>query len=370
MIWRRLIEEDLMRHILISPNIQRSKINKRMMNTFFSNFYYYPLKLYVVITCQLYFRKVRVVGLRNVPVKGPVIYAITHQNSLLDAYLSNGFSWRSPYYLTRADIFKNKIVDKIMRSIKTLPIYRVRDGDDSQKKNEQIFELTKGILSEGGVVAIFPEGSHSLTHKLRPLKKGIARMAFMADAAEDFNLNVQIIPIGINYESYFSSKSRTLVSFGKPIRVADYKQAYLMDQNKAFRELLSELSLQMKSLILHIESKDYDQVYEAFKKQRVFKTNLRKQLKSDQELVHSIEHGKKFEDSSDKQHVIMQLRGNFLKRLRYVAGYIPKSIVNLLVKKLVKDKNYIGTMAFTYSMIVYPVFYTMLYYLILFMVNS
>ncbi len=339
-----------------------------MMSTFFSSFYYYPLKLYVLITCLLYFRKIRVIGLRNIPVKGAVIYAITHQNSLLDAYLSNGFSWRSPYYLTRADIYNNKYVDKLMRSIKTLPIYRVRDGDDSHKKNEQIFELTKGILSKGGVVAIFPEGSHSMTHKLRPLKKGIARMAFMADAAEDFNLNVQIIPIGINYESYFSTRGRTLVSIGKPIGVAKYKQTYLQDQNKAFRELLSELSSRMKSLILHIESKDYDQVYEDFEKQRVYKTNLQKQLKSDQALVYSIEHGEKFEDSSDKQHVFLRLPVNFLYGLRYVAGYIPKSIVNRMVKKLVKDKNYIGAMGFTYSMIVYPVFYTMLYYLIMFMV--
>lgn len=333
-----------------------------------SDIYYYPLKLYVVITCQLYFRKVRVVGLGNVPAKGPVIYAITHQNSLLDAYLSNGFSWRSPYYLVRADIYNNKFVDKLMRSIKTLPIYRIRDGADSMKKNDKIFDATKEILTKGGVVAIFPEGSHSLIHKVRPLKKGIARIAFMADAATDFNLNVQIIPIGINYESYFSTKGRTLVTFGKPISVADYKQTYLEDQNNAYRELLVELSSRMKSSILHIESKEYDQVYEAFKRQRVFKTNLRQQLKSDQALVHSIEHGEKFEDTSDKPNIALRLLSNSIYMLRFVAGYVPKRIVNLMVKKLVKDKNYIGTMGFTYSMVVYPVFYTMLYYLIKFVV--
>jgi len=335
-----------------------------MINSFFSSLYYYPLKLYVTITNLLYFKKIRVIGLGNIPVKGPVIYAITHQNSLLDAYLSNGFSWRSPYYLVRADIYKHKFIDKLMRGIKTLPIYRIRDGYDNVKKNDQIFDATRGILTKGGVVAIFPEGSHSLTHQLRPLKKGIARIAFMADAAEDFKLNVQIVPIGINYESYFTSSGRTLVSVGKPISIANYKQSFLEDQNKAFRLMLSELSLQMKSLIVHIDSTDYDRVHREYKKQRVYKKCLLKQLKSDQKLVHCLEHGEQFEDTADKTHPLIQLIKSTLYLLRIALSYIPKTIVQFMVKKMVKDKNFIGTMSYTYSMLIYPLFYFLMYYLI------
>ncbi len=340
-----------------------------MINSFFSSLYYYPLKLCVTITSLLYFKKIRVLGLGNIPIKGPVIYAITHQNSLLDAYLSNGFSWRSPYYLVRADVYKHKFIDKFMRAIRTLPIYRIRDGYDNVKKNDQIFDVTKRILTKGGVVAIFPEGSHSMRHQLRPLKKGIARIAFMADAAEDFNLNVQIVPIGINYESYFKSSSRTLVSIGKPISIADYKQSFLEDQNKAFRSMLSELSLQMKSLIVHIDSANYDSVYQDYQKQRVYKRSLSKQLKSDQELVLCLEDGEKFEDTADKIPTLIQLIRSTLYMLRMVVGYIPKTIVQLMVKKMVKDKNFIGTMSFTYSMLIYPLFYTMVYYLIKIAIN-
>jgi 1-acyl-sn-glycerol-3-phosphate acyltransferase len=339
-----------------------------MINFFFS-LLYYPLKLYVTITNLLYFKKIRVIGLGNIPAKGPVIYAITHQNSLLDAYLSNGFSWRSPYYLVRADVYKHKFIDKLMRGIKTLPIYRIRDGYDNIKKNDQIFDATKAILTKGGVVAIFPEGSHSLTHQLRPLKKGIARIAFMADAADDFNLNVQIVPIGISYESYFKSSSRTLVSYGKPISIADYKQSFLEDQNKAFRSMLSELSLQMKSLIVHIDSANYDSVYQDYQKQRVYKKSLSEQLKSDQELVRCLEDGEKFEDAADKIPTLIQLIKSTLYMLRMVVSYIPKTIVRLMVKKMIKDKNYIGTMSYTYSMLIYPLFYTIVYYLIKIAIN-
>lgn len=340
-----------------------------MINTFFTSLYYFPLKFYVAITGLLFFKKIRIVGLGNIPAKGPVIYAITHQNSLLDAYLSNGFSYRSPYYMVRADIYKHKIIDKLMRGIKTLPIYRIRDGYDSVKKNDETFDVTKRILTKGGVVAIFPEGSHSMTHRLRPLKKGIARIAFMAEAAEDFNLNVQIVPIGINYESYLKSSGRTLVSYGKPISIADYKQGFLEDQNKAYRALLSELSLRMKSLIVHIEKVDYDSVYKNYQKQRVYKKSLSEQLKSDQNLVHCLEHGEKFEDTSDKRPYLIQLIRNALYMLRIVVGYIPKTIVQLMVKKMIKDKNFIATMTFTYSMFIYPLFYTIVYYLIKIAIN-
>jgi len=340
-----------------------------MINSFLGSLLYYPLKLLVTITSLFYFKKIRVLGLGNIPAKGPVIYAITHQNSLLDAYLSNGFSWRSPYYLVRADIFKHKIIDKLMRSIRTLPVYRKRDGYDSIKKNDQVFETTKEILMRGGVVAIFPEGSHSMTHRLRPLKKGIARMAFMAESAADFNLNVQIVPIGINYDSYLKSSSRTLVNVGKPISMAVYKQNFLKDENKASRLMLSDLSLKMKSLIVHIDSANYNSVYQEYQKQRVYKKSLLKQLKSDQELVHCIERGEEFVDTADKIPTLIQLIKNAFNLLRLGLSYIPKSIVQLMVKKTVKDKNFIATMSFTYSVFVYPFFYFIAYFLLKIVIN-
>jgi len=340
-----------------------------MINSFLGSLLYYPLKLLVTITSLFYFKKIRVVGLGNIPTKGPVIYAITHQNSLLDAYLSNGFSWRSPYYLVRADIFKHKTIDKLMRSIRTLPVYRIRDGYDSIKKNDQIFDTTKEIMIKGGVVAIFPEGSHSMTHRLRPLKKGIARMAFMAEAVTDFNLNIQIVPFGINYDSYLKSSSRTLVNIGKPISMADYKQSFLEDENKAFRLMLSDLSLKMKSLIVHIDSANYNSVYQEYQKQRIYKKSLLKQLKSDQELVRCIELGEEFADTAEKIPTLIQLIKNTFYMLRLGLGYIPKSIVQLIVKKTVKDKNFIATVSFTYSIFIYPFFYVFVYFLLKIAIN-
>lgn len=338
------------------------------MKTLLTDLYYYPLKLFVVVSCYLYFRKLRATGLKNIPAKAPVIFAINHQNALLDPLVIHSVSWRNPYFLTRADVFNNKLLDKFLRGVKMLPVYRIRDGINSVKMNEAIFESAKEILTTNGVVGIFAEGSHSLLYKLRPLKKGIARIAFMTEEAADFNLNVQIVPVGIHYESHSSPKGRTLVTFGKPIKVADYKQIYQEDQNKAFVELLKEIAARIKPLILNIESKDYDRVYKSYQDKRVIKINLKKQLKADQALIDSIEHGGKFEETSDKKNLLWKLLEYSIRALWNIANFIPKSIVDIIVKKNVRDPHFLGTMRYAYSAIICPIFFILLYFLIRFLV--
>ena len=312
------------------------------------------------IASYLYFRKLRVVGRENVPIKGPLIFAINHQNALLDALLLSVLSVRNPHFLTRGDIFKKKFVDKLLRGVKMLPIYRIRDGFDSVKMNAPIFEATKKILKKGGVVGIFPEGSHSLLYKIRPLKKGIARIAFMSEAASDFDLNLQIIPIGIQYESHFFTWGRTIVSFGKPIRVSDYKEIYINDQNKAHEKLLESISHELKSLVLHVEDKaDYDQVLKVFHEKRVFN-----QLRADQALVDAIVNGSDFVERPDKKNVLIGFVRKGWDYLWKVVGFIPEYIVDRLVMKTTKDPHFYGTMRFAYSIFLYPIFYLIVYFVI------
>ena len=133
--------------------------------------------------------------------------------------------------------------------------------------------------------------------------------------------------------------------------------------------MLSDLSLKMKSLIVHIDSANYNSVYQEYRKQRVYKRNLLKQLKSDQELVCSIELGEKYADTSDKIPALIQLIKNAFYMLRLGLSFIPKSIVQLLVKKTVKDKNFIATMRFTYSIFIYPFFYFVAFFLLKIAIN-
>lgn len=333
------------------------------------NLYYYPLKLYVFIASYLYFRKLRVIGRENIPLKGPLIYAINHQNALLDALLLSVISWRNPHFLTRADVFNNKYVDTFLRGLKMLPIYRIRDGYDSIKMNQAIFDMSKDILLKGGVVGIFPEGSHSLQYRIRPLKKGVARIAFLAEEAADFNLNLKIVPIGIQYESHFFSKGRTLINFGKPIRAADFKNDYLKDQNGGIEKLINKLRLGIQTLILHFDkTEDYDQTLKVYKQKRIYKRNLREQLDADQALVDSIENGSAFNEKSDRKNILLFALENIWLLLWRIVSFVPKAIVDLIVKKTTKDPHFFATMRFAYTIFLYPIILLILYYLVKYLV--
>lgn len=85
--------------------------------------------------------------------------------------------------------------------------------------------------------------------------------------------------------------------------------------------------------------------------------------------MRSIELGEKYADTADKTPTLIQLIKNVFHKLRLGLGFIPKSIVQLLVKKTVKDKNFIATMSFTYSVFLYPLFYFIAYFLIKIAVN-
>jgi 1-acyl-sn-glycerol-3-phosphate acyltransferase len=298
------------------------------------------------------------------PSKGPVILAINHQNALLDALLMSVITWRNPHFLTRADVFENKWINKFLRGLKMLPIYRIRDGYDSVKRNEATFNEANKILSNGGVIGIFPEGSHSLRYKVRPLKKGVARIAFMAEENAGFTLNSKIIPVGIQYESHFLPEGRTLITFGNPIKVSDFKEAYMAEKNRGIDLLLAALHSKLKSLVVHIESTDYENVFNAFKKQRVYKLDLVQQLQADQRLVEAIETDSVFDEKPSYPNFAFRIFRFIIDFVWKTLAFIPRKLMDILVEKTTKDPHFYGTMRFSYSIFAYPIFFIILYLLL------
>ena len=321
------------------------------------NLYYYPLKLYVFIASYLYFRKLRVKGRSNIPKEGPVIFAINHQNALLDALLISALVWRNTHFLTRADVFKRKFIAKFLQGLKMLPIYRIRDGYDSIKMNEEIFDATSKILHRGGVVGIFPEGSHSLLYRVRPLKKGVARIAFKAEEEANYGLNLQIVPVGIQFESHFMPEGRVLVNIGKPIPMLRFVDTYRKNSNKGIDEMIAVVREEMKSLVLHFEDLEgYEENLQRFNEQRIYKKRLDEQLQADQALARAIEHDMPFLDSSDKKNSVTKLVGQVWRFVWSMIGFVPRRFVDWLVAKTVKDEHFNGTMRFGYSIFLYPIF--------------
>ena len=221
-------------------------------------FYYKFLYAHVFVFHRLFYRKFTVIGYEKIPANTPVIFAPNHQNALMDA-LAVLFAARRPVsFMARADIFKKPLIAKILNFLKILPIYRIRDGFAELGRNQEVFDTTVEVLKSNIPLCILPEGNHEGCKRLRPLKKGIFRIAFQAEENAGYNLNLHIVPVGIDYSDYYHPGADLVLVFGTPIRVADYFDMYRENEQKAINTLVGVLSESMRSLIIHIPEEHYE----------------------------------------------------------------------------------------------------------------
>jgi len=209
----------------------------------------------------LFYKNYVIIGKENIPTDKPIIFTPNHQNALMDALALLFSTNKTLVFVARADMFKKSAIASILYFLKILPIYRIRDGFDAVKKSKNIILKTIDIINSGSAMVILPEGNHSGLRRLRPLKKGFARMAFETEEANNYNLDIHIVPVGIDYDNYESYRSSLIVNFGKPVAVADYVEQYKSNSAIAINQIKNELSEHMKPLIVNIESVDNYELY-------------------------------------------------------------------------------------------------------------
>jgi len=206
---------------------------------------------------KIFYKKIYVLNAKNIPSDKPVIFTANHQNALMDALALLFTIKKQLIFLARADLFNNKFIASIMYFLKILPIFRKRDGVDTIKKNESIFRRTVEVISSGSSLTILPEGNHAGVHRLRTLKKGFARIAFQTEEANNFSMDIHIVPAGIEYSNYENCRSTMIVNFGNPIPVRDYYKQYQTDPAIAINAIKSKLSERIKEVMLNIESERF-----------------------------------------------------------------------------------------------------------------
>ncbi|MDX9772560.1 MAG: 1-acyl-sn-glycerol-3-phosphate acyltransferase [Bacteroidales bacterium] len=219
--------------------------------------FYQLLKKYVDFWHNyIFYRKVLAYGKDNLDFSVPTILAPNHQNALMDAMAVIGTLERQLIFLARADIFRNKVVAGILYFLKMLPVYRIRDGYENLKQNDDTFRDTLRVMNNHNGVVILPEGNHATFRKLRQLKKGICRIAFQTAMASDFTTEINIVPVGIDYSHYWHFRQVLTVVYGHPIHVSEYYASFRENPNRAIVELRDRLSADMKKVMVHIEDEE------------------------------------------------------------------------------------------------------------------
>ncbi|MCK3685904.1 1-acyl-sn-glycerol-3-phosphate acyltransferase [Maribellus sp. YY47] len=254
---------------------------------------YYLLKQYVRFVDFIIHKKTIVNGKENLPKDAPIVFAPNHQNALSDPMAILLHTPYQPVWLGRADIFKNKIAAFLLRFLKIMPVYRLRDGKEQLAKNDKTFADSIRVLENHVPLALFPEAAHSGKRQMLAHKKAVPRIVFLAEEKAGHNLNIHIVPTGIYYSSYWKFNRTVIVNLGAPVRVNDFLEEYAENPNNATQLLKDALYNAIEPLTLNIKSKahyeDFENIREIYGREFLRRqnkpyspTNL---FHSDQKLV-------------------------------------------------------------------------------------
>ncbi len=260
---------------------------KNKIIDYLQRFWYNFTWAMVVTGFRFYFRRWQIANLPKMKQNEPVIYVANHQNAFLDA-LSMIFSQkRHPVFLVRANIFASPIARFMLRSLNMLPIYRKRDGANAMSKNEKMTQDCIDILMDGRQpLAIYVEGNHSMLRSLRPIKKGVARIAFSTLEQNKFKMKLKIIPVGIYYSKHTRFRSDLLVNFGEPMFVNNYHEIYKENPNKAYLQLAKDIYTSIEKLVVNIADREnYEEIEKAWINKKEIKDNMLDELHNDQKIV-------------------------------------------------------------------------------------
>ena len=134
--------------------------------------FYSLIKLYARLAIKIYCTKIIINKPEVLLQKGPILLACNHPNSFLDGVILTTLFDAPVYSLARGDAFKNSRVNKLLRGIKLLPVYRTSEGVENLEHNYTTFASCRQAFDEKSIVLIFSEGRCENEWHLRPLRKG------------------------------------------------------------------------------------------------------------------------------------------------------------------------------------------------------
>jgi 1-acyl-sn-glycerol-3-phosphate acyltransferase len=360
---------------------------------------YWILKKYVQFADWLIYNKVIINGLENIPKNKPIIFSPNHQNALSDpmAILLN--TKFQPVWLARADIFKNKTAAAILKFLKIMPVYRMRDGKENLAKNDEIFMGSVRVLENHFALGLFPEAAHSGKRQMLAHKKAVPRIVFMAEQKAKNNLDIQIIPTGIFYSHYWKFNRNLIVNFGKPIRANDFLDEFERSESAANLSLRQRILDEMQPLVLEIKSTrfydDFEAIREIYGKHFLNRQNKKYSVLnlfySDQKLVKQLDalevetpgvienivdavknYDSKIKKLKIRSWLLEKSNLNWLKigfnklilllglpifLFGFIFNAAPFFIIDTITRKRIKDKGFWSTFFLSLGIILFPIFY-------------
>lgn len=208
------------------------------------------IKLFKLIL-KTFFREITVKGLENLSESKPAIFTPNHPNALLDPLL---LYFLPPAYhirfVAKAPLFKISFLGWVMRSIGVIPVVRRFEAEGKVDHNN-FFSSCVDTLAAGKSIVIFPEGVSLPQPHMSALKTGVARLYFLAG---ERNLDVDIVPVGLNYERGSIFRSSVVVWIAPPLDTGDLAEKYKAHPRSAVRDLTDRISRILQAHVFQAEN--------------------------------------------------------------------------------------------------------------------
>ncbi|MCQ2145997.1 MAG: 1-acyl-sn-glycerol-3-phosphate acyltransferase [Bacteroidales bacterium] len=203
-------------------------------------------RYYFDLCTRTQFSRVIIRGRENIPSDGLIIYAPNHVAAMMDPLVTLLVNGHGPVgFGARSDIFANPIAAWALHFVRILPLARERNGLKEVAKNYETFDDIVNCLRHGMPFCMYAEGTHRPERGLLPLKKGVFRIAKMAN--EQLGKPVYVVPISSDYEYFYKPMGRIALTVGEPINVGEYFEEH-KDQPEAsiYKGLVDTLTTRIK----------------------------------------------------------------------------------------------------------------------------
>ena len=163
------------------------------------------VRLVVTIPTLLLYR-VRAIGVKNVPMDGPLVLAPNHF-SQMDHFFVGLYLRRKVRFMAKSQIFGPPVLTYVFKHGGVFPVRRGHH-------DEEAFETVRRLLEQGEMLLVYAEGGRSRSGQLGEPKSGVGRIAL--------EYGVPIVPVAIHGSEVVRRWKRlrfprVTVQFGEPV---------------------------------------------------------------------------------------------------------------------------------------------------------
>ncbi len=149
---------------------------------------------------------IKFIGRDNIPKGTNVIFASNHRTNADPPLVAIGVKGKCSF-MAKEELFRNKLFGWLIRNLGAFPVSRGK-GDMT------VIDTACDRLADGDNLMVFPEGTRSKDGKVHRGHTGAALIA--ARTGKD------IVPVGIVFGEKLKFRTKITVTFGEPIKTADY----------------------------------------------------------------------------------------------------------------------------------------------------